>query len=179
MNTAFLIRGIGFTLQEIGFIYKTTSLIAGIVGGIVGGIYMARLGLFSSLMIFGFLQAFANFAYVLLAIVGKYYFIAILSIFAEYFCSGLSTTAFLVFLIALCDHRYTATQYALFSALTSVGRVFSGPGAALVVEHFGWAWFYCSSFLIGMPTLLLLWWLKDRIAIFGTGSVSEQSELLY
>src|SRR3990167_5420443 len=85
------------------------------------------------------------------------------AVFVEYFCSGLGTVAFVAFLMGLCDRRYTATQYALFSALSAVGRVFIGPEAALMVNHMGWAAFYFTSFLTGLPALLLLWWLRYRV----------------
>lgn len=163
LNTTFLIRGIGFTLDQIAFIYKFVSLAAVILGSLIGGWLMPRLGVYRSLMFFGFLQIASNLGYMALAMVGKNYAMTIFAIFAEYFCSGLGTVAFIVFLMNLCDRRYTATQYAMFSALAAVGRVFVGPEAALMVEHFGWALFYFSTFLIGFPSLLLLWWLRHRV----------------
>ena len=65
--------------------------------------------------------------------------------------------------MSLCDRRYSATHYALFSALAAAGRVFAGPEAAMMVNHIGWALFYFVTFLIGIPALLLLWWLRSRV----------------
>lgn len=163
LNTPFLIRGVGFNLLEIGTIYKVTALASTLVGSLVGGLLMRRLGLFRSLMYFGLLQAVSNLAYMVLALVGKSYVLMVSAVFVEYFCGGLSTVAFVAFLMSLCNRRYTATQYALFSALSAVGRVFVGPEAAVMVDYMGWALFYFSTFLIGMPALLLLWWLRSRV----------------
>ncbi len=163
LNTTFLLRGVHFTLEEVGVIYKVVSIVALLVGSFVGGIWMRRLGLFRSLLYFGVLQAVANLAYMALALVGKSYTVMATSVFAEYFCSGLSTVAFIAFLMSLCDRRYSASQYALFSAFMAIGRVFVGPEAALMVEHFGWATFYFITFLIGMPPLVMLMWLKRRM----------------
>lgn len=163
LNTPFLIRDIGFSLAEIGVIYKVVSLVATILGGLLGGWLMPRLGLYRSLVYFGLLQAASNLSYMALALIGKSYAITVVAVFIEYFCSGLSSVAIIVFLMSLCDRRYTATQYAIFSALSAVGRVFVGPEAAMMVNHFGWALFYFLTFLIGIPPLLLLWWMKRRV----------------
>jgi PAT family beta-lactamase induction signal transducer AmpG len=163
LNTPFLIRGIGFSLKEIGIIYKVVSLVATIVGSIIGGWLMPRLGVYRSLVYFGLLQAASNLSYMALALIGKSYVMTVTAVFAEYFCSGLSSVAIIVFLMSLCDRRYTATQYAIFSAVSAIGRVFVGPGAAAMVTHFGWATFYFLTFLIGIPPLFLLWWMKRRV----------------
>lgn len=163
LNTAFLIRGIGFSLDVVGSVYKLVALLSTLLGSLIGGLLMSRLGMYRSLMYFGVLQAVSNLAYMGLALVGKSYLFMVGAVFAEYFCSGLSTVAFVAFLMSLCDRRYTATQYALFSALSAVGRVFVGPEAALMVNHMGWATFYFATFLIGFPALFLLWWLRYRV----------------
>ena len=163
LNTPFLIRGIGFNLMAIGSIYKIVALVATLLGSLSGGLMMPRLGLYRSLLYFGLLQAASNLAYMLLALVGKSYVFMVSAVFAEYFCSGLSTVAFVAFLMSLCNRRFTATQYAVFSALSAAGRVYAGPEAAIMVDHMGWALFYFSTFLIGIPSLFLLWWLRRRV----------------
>ena len=79
-----------------------------------------------------------------------------LAIFGENFCSALATIAFVVFLMNLCDRRYTATHYALFSAVAALGRIFMGPISAVIVDHVGWVDFYIFSAVIGLPSLILL-----------------------
>lgn len=163
LTTPFLIRGVGFSLAEVGLIYKIVSLSALLLGSFIGGAFMHRLGLYKSLLYFGVLQAVGNLAYMVLALVGKNYLVMALSVFVEYFCSGLGTVAFIVFLISLCDKRYSAAQYAIFSALMAIGRVFSGPEVAIMVEHLGWAVFFFTTFLFGLPAVLLLMWMKGRV----------------
>ena len=118
-------------------------------------------------MIFGFLQMSSNLTFALLAMVGKNYGLMAGTIFVENFCGGLSTVALIVFLTSLCNKRYTATQYALFSALTALGRIFAGPEAAILVKHMGWAQFYVVTFFMGFPALWLLWWLRQRVNFSG------------
>lgn len=163
LNTTFLIRGLGFSLAEIGAITKVVGLTAVLVGSFVGGLLLPALGLYRALFYFGLLQMFSNLSFALLSAVGKSYWLMGSAIFAENFCAGLGTVAFIVFLMSLCDKRFTATQYAFFSALMALGRVFVGPEAAVMVKYLGWTNFYISTFFIGVPALILLWWLNRRV----------------
>ena len=176
LNTVFLMRGVGFTLLELGYTYKLVSVIAALLGALGGGFLMPRLGLYRSLMIFGLLQTVTNLSFMLLAIVGKSFPFMIGAIFFDYFCGGLSTVAFVAFLIALCRQEYSATQYAILSAFMAVTRVFIGPVAAYLVKHIGWASFYLITFFSGLPALFLLRCLRERVD-FGENTLHGSSKL--
>jgi PAT family beta-lactamase induction signal transducer AmpG len=81
----------------------------------------------------------------------------------ENLCGGMGTAAMVTFMMAVCDPRYTATQFALLSALASAGRVFSGVPAGYVVEALGWTAFYFFTFLASLPGLWILWRLRHRL----------------
>ena len=125
-------------------------------------------------MYLGIVQAVSNLTYMALAIVGKNYILMCSAIFIENLCAGMGTAALLALLMALCNHRYTATQFALLSALSAVGRVFMGPIAGVMVVHLGWATFFFWSTIIGIPGLLLLWWLRGLLDL----KLSMQTELV-
>ena len=160
LNTTFLLRGIGFSLQEVGYITKVDGMVAAIIGSIMGGWLLPKLGLYRSLIWFGVAQMASNLMFALMAVVGKSLSLMVVSIFVDYFCGALSMIAFVVFITSMCNKHYTATQYALFSAVSAVGRVFVGPEAAIIVEHVGWAQFYVWTFVAGLPSLIILWWLN-------------------
>lgn len=160
LGTAFLIQGLGFGLTEIGLIYKLIGMLGLFVGVALGGIWMRRLNLFRALLIFGIIQTITNLPFMFLAIIGKNYPLLIFTVFSENLGSGLGSVAFLSFIMALCDHRYTATQFALFTALAAVGRVYIGPVAGIMVQHLGWVQFYFWAFLVGFPGIMLLGWMK-------------------
>jgi PAT family beta-lactamase induction signal transducer AmpG len=162
LMTPFLLQGLHFTLTEIGLAYKTVSMAATILGAFVGGIYLIRLPLLRALLIFGVLQAFSNLLFALLAFVGKDFYLMILSIFVENFCSGLTTAALLALMMSLCHARFSASQFALLSAFASLGRIVLGPLASLMVEHIGWIQFYVFSFLLCFPGLVFLIFLKSE-----------------
>ncbi len=167
LNTPFLLRGLGFSLIELGAMTKILGLLGALLGSIVGGFYLGKLGIYRSLLYFGFLQLMSNLLFALLAVVGKNYLLMGTAVFSEYFCGGLSSVAMVVFLMGLCDQRYTATQYALFSAISAVGRIVAGPEAAILVDHLGWTSFYIWTSILGLPALLLLVYLKQK-QVFGT-----------
>jgi PAT family beta-lactamase induction signal transducer AmpG len=79
----------------------------------------------------------------------------------------MGTAAFVALLMALCDHRFTATQYALLSALASFGRVYVGPAAGYATDpkYLGLAWtaFFFLTFLVALPGLALLWWRRGTL----------------
>jgi PAT family beta-lactamase induction signal transducer AmpG len=159
----FLLRGLGFSLTEVGLVYKTVSLVAVILGAFVGGLILTKRSLYSALLMFGVAQAFSNLLFAWLAVIGKSYFWMTFALFVENFCSGMSTAAFMAFLMSLCHIRYTATQYATFSAVASMGRVFLGPVAAVMVEKMGWMQFYMWSFILSFPGIIFLLFLKKEV----------------
>ncbi|MDC0207494.1 muropeptide MFS transporter AmpG, partial [Nitrospinae bacterium] len=163
LTTTFLIRGVNFSVGEVGAINKGMGLASTIIGALFGGVLMARFRLFKSLLIFGIFQAISNLSFMILAMVGKNYPLMIFTIAFENLAGGMGTAAFVAFLMALCDHRFTATQFALLSALASLGRVFVGPVSGVLVDKFGWVSFFFSTFIFALPGLILLWVMKEVV----------------
>ena len=157
LTTTFLIRGVGFSAGDVGLVNKTLGLLATIIGALYGGVLMQRLSLFRALMIFGVLQAVSNFAYWLLAVTPPHLGSMASAVFIENLCGGMGTAAFVALLMTLCNKSFSATQFALLSALSAVGRVYVGPAAGWLVELWGWPAFYAFTVFAGVPGLLLLW----------------------
>jgi PAT family beta-lactamase induction signal transducer AmpG len=174
LTTAFLLRGAGFGLADVAYVNKVMALAATIVGALAGGALMVWLGLYRSLMAFGILQAVSNLTFMWLAVAGKSYPIMILAVGFENFTGGMGTAAFVALLMALCDHRFTATQYALLSALASFGRVYVGPAAGYATDprYLGldWATFFFVTFVVALPGLALLHWKRAQIGALDRSS---------
>lgn len=166
LTTSFLLRGAGFSLTDVGLVNKWLGFAATLIGLLAGGATMARLGLYRALLVFGLLQALTNLGFMVLAAIGKSYALMIVVVGAENLCGGMGTVAFVALLIAMCERRFSATQYALLSALAAVGRVYVGPAAGYLVNAFGWQEFFLLTFLIALPGLLLLWSQRERIEGF-------------
>ncbi|HRL20598.1 muropeptide transporter [Alcaligenes sp. SDU_A2] len=158
LSTTFLIRAAGFTLSEVGSINKVFGLAATVVGALLGGTIMARLGLYRALMMFGLLQAVSNLGYWFIAVQDTPSMLLMGVVVAlENLCGGLGTAAFVALLMALCNRAYSATQFALLSALSAVGRTYlAGPLTPVLVQSLGWPVFFICTVLIALPGLLML-----------------------
>lgn len=156
LTTTFLIRGVGFDAGEVGLMNKTLGLFATILGALYGGVLMQRLSLFRALLIFGILQGASNAGYWLLSITDKHMLSMGAAVFFENLCGGMGTSAFVALLMTLCNKSFSATQFALLSALSAVGRVYVGPIAGWFVEAHGWPMFYLFSVFAAVPGILLL-----------------------
>ncbi|WP_338617544.1 muropeptide transporter [Achromobacter sp. E1] len=164
LSTTFLIRGAGFTPTEVGTVNKVLGLAATIIGALAGGSLMARWGLYRSLMAFGLLQAVSNLAYWLIAVSPKNLWLMATGVGIENLCGGLGTASFVGLLMALCRQRFSATQFALLSALSAVGRTYlAGPLTPPLVNHLGWPGFFLLTVVIAIPGLVLLKILRGTI----------------
>ncbi|MBW9461785.1 muropeptide MFS transporter AmpG [Kluyvera sp. EC_51] len=156
LTTTFLIRGVGFDAGQVGMVNKTLGLFATIVGALYGGVLMQRLTLFRALLIFGILQGVSNAGYWALSVTDKHIYSMAAAVFFENLCGGMGTAAFVALLMTLCNKSFSATQFALLSALSAVGRVYVGPIAGWFVEAHGWPTFYLFSVFAAVPGILLL-----------------------
>jgi PAT family beta-lactamase induction signal transducer AmpG len=186
LMTPFLLQAMHYSTAEVGVVNKVIGLWLTIAGALVGGALMLRLGLFRSLLLFGILQGASNLGFGWLALHGRdalpglvipafdWGFVKLqqptpvdggllLVIAAENITGGMGTAAFVAFLMSLCNHRFTATQFALLSAFASVGRVWVGPLAGVLAQSIGWPEFFALSTAMAVPALVLLWWLRDTV----------------
>ena len=168
LTTAFLIRGVHFSLSELAIINKLIGIIATIVGALFGGTLMVKMGLFRSLWWFGILQTVSNFSFMVLAVIGKSYTAAIVAVAFENITGGMGSTAFVAFVMALCNKRFTATQFALLSSLAVLGRVVISPTSGYIVTYVGWATFFLFTVIAAVPGMALLLYLKKEIVLLDT-----------
>jgi len=147
MGYSNLDRGVGLT---------TIGTIMTVVGTILGGALTAVWGLGHCLWIFGFLQIFSNFGYVLVAESAVDLPLMYAAMSFENATKGMGMGAFGVLLIRMTQRRFSATQYALFSSLFVIPRLVSGPVTGMMVYALGWTPFFWFTMLMGVPGLLML-----------------------
>jgi MFS transporter, PAT family, beta-lactamase induction signal transducer AmpG len=161
--TAPFVIDLGFTRNEYATIVKGVGLAATLIGGLAGGFVARAYPLATSLLIGGILQAVANLAFSWQAIIGVNAAALTLAITAENFTSAIGTVIFVAYLSALCRNPlHTATQYALLTALAAMGRTYLSSGAGYVAAATGWPLFFAVSAALGLPSLLVLGFLKHR-----------------
>ena len=151
-------RELGFSGTQIALIVKTYGVPMTMVGVFAGGLVVARIGIFAALFLGGVLQAITNLFFVWLAAnpneaTEAGLFIAIAS---DNFTGGLGSTAFVAFLSALCNVRFTATQFALFTSFMALGRTYMAVPSGWLLDQIGWTNFFVTSTAIALPALMLL-----------------------
>ncbi len=192
LTTPFLIKGMGFAQAEVGIVNKVIGIWLTIFGALAAGAVMLRIRLDQALLAFGVLQLVSNFGFYLLAVLGRgawgsfalapfdLGFVALdtpteidalllAAIAFENVSGGMGTAAFVALLMGLCNHRYTATHYALLSALAAVGRIYVSPLSGVLSESIGWPAFFLFSVAAAVPGLVMVWWMRGTIRRLGNG----------
>jgi MFS transporter, PAT family, beta-lactamase induction signal transducer AmpG len=154
---------IGFNKTEIGIIVKSLFTAGALAGSVLGGVLMVRLGLLRSMLIFGVSQAVTNLLYCALAAAGKSYPLMVTAVVIEHVAGAMGNIALVALIMALCDVRYSAFQYALLSAIALLPRYGLGYPAGWVADHGGWYVYYVVSFAVALPGLCVVWLNRARI----------------
>jgi PAT family beta-lactamase induction signal transducer AmpG len=154
----------GFTPTEVGNVTTTLGMVCTILGAIAGGAFIARFGIYRSLLVLGLVQMLSNLAYAYVAMTNAgrpaMYGAAII----ETFCGGLGTAAFLAFLMFICDKANAATEYAMLSAIFAVGRTFAISISGFLAQDLGFAKYYLLTAALALPGLALLPLIRARLA---------------
>ena len=157
MTTPFYLD-LGYSKTEIGTVVKLFGFWATLAGGTLGGIWILRAGMHRALWLFGFGQMLSTFGFVVLAQLPPSEVALAVVVAIENLTAGMGTAAFVGFMAALTDRRFTATQYALLSSLMGVPRVLLSAPTGWLAQTLGWSGFFGLCVLIAIPGLLLLRW---------------------
>jgi len=186
LTTPFLIKGLGFSQAEVGIVNKVIGLWLTIVGALLAGAAMLRLRLDQALLGFGVLQLISNLGFWLLAVSGRgawgsfvlqpfdlglvsldkaadIDWMLLSAIAFENLSGGMGTAAFVALLMSLCNHRYTATHYALLSAFAAVGRIYVSPISGVLSESVGWPTFFLFSVVAAVPGVIMVWLMRHQL----------------
>ena len=150
---------IGFSNIEIANASKVFGVIMTILGVFIGGYFVKIFGILKSLLISGFFQVFSNLLYVLLNYMGPELSYLFLTVAGENFSGGLGSAAFVAYLSSLCNRKYTGTQYALLSSIMGLARAILSSPSGYLVEYIGWSKFFIISTFLGLPSIIILFWM--------------------
>jgi MFS transporter, PAT family, beta-lactamase induction signal transducer AmpG len=172
-----LFQDLGFTNDEIAFYDVGFGFIAYLAGIFIAGILYAKLGMKRSVLISLVLMAVSNFGFAVLAATGHTNMGMAAAIGFENFASGIGGVTVVAYLSALCNLRFTATQYALLSALASIaGRFLTGTTAGSLIQNVGYFNFYLLTTVIAMPGVILFWYMiRSGLADVSMGSAGKES----
>jgi PAT family beta-lactamase induction signal transducer AmpG len=166
-----------FAPEDVGLATATIGLFAIIGGTFFGGWMTERIGLGRALWIFGGIQAVGFLGYVAVdrmtpglpcaagrpaAAAAMFVqplasrLVMYVAVGIENACQGMATGAFGVLLLRITQKQFSATQYALFSSVFSLGRTLAGPPAGFLADALGWTPFFLVATAASIPGLVLL-----------------------
>ncbi len=155
-----LLADLEFSNTVIANIAQSWGLAASIIGVFVGGLLVRQLGIVGALWVGGVLQMATNLMFTLQASIGHDVQLLTATIGVQNLSGGLGTAAFVAYLSALCHKKYTATQYALLTALASALQTATSTGAGYAVAWLGWGTYFVATAAAALPGLVLLFWLS-------------------
>jgi PAT family beta-lactamase induction signal transducer AmpG len=155
---------LGFSLPEIAAASKVFGFFSIVTGVMLGGVVTTRYGILRSLILCGILQSAGNLFFVLQAVGGHHIGYLALCVTAENITGGMAGTALITYISSLCSPAFTATatQYALLSSITLLGRTVVASSGGWLSVKMGWAWFFAMTSVVGLPALLLFPWVARR-----------------
>jgi PAT family beta-lactamase induction signal transducer AmpG len=171
-----LFADLGFTNDEVAFYDVGVGFVALLVGVFVGGVLYARLGMKRSVLVSLVLMAVSNASFAALAAAGHTNLGMAAAVGFENFASGIGGVTVVAYLSALCNLRFTASQYALLSALASIaGRLVSGTTAGEMIKALGYVEFYLFTTLIALPGVAVFWlMMRSGLADLSVGSAGKE-----
>jgi MFS transporter, PAT family, beta-lactamase induction signal transducer AmpG len=172
-----LFADLGFSNDEIAFYDVGVGFVALLIGIFVGGMAYARLGMKRSVLISLVLMAVSNFSFAALAAAGHTNLGMAAAIGFENFASGMGGVTVVAYLSALCNLRFTASQYALLSALASIaGRFITGTAVGSLIDSIGYVNFYLLTTIIALPGVLIFWFMmRSGLADLSIGSAGKEA----
>jgi PAT family beta-lactamase induction signal transducer AmpG len=172
-----LFADLGFTNDEVAFYDVGVGFAALLIGVFVGGVLYGRLGMKRSVLISLVLMAVSNLSFAALAAAGHTNAGMAAAVGFENFASGIGGVTVVAYLSALCNLRFTASQYALLSALASIaGRFLTGTTVGTLIEAMGYVNFYLLTTVVALPGVALFWFMmRSGLADESIGSAGKES----
>jgi PAT family beta-lactamase induction signal transducer AmpG len=148
----------GYTKDEIAMVTKVFGVLMTLLGAFLGGLLSSRWGNMKVLMWGAILSAASNLLFAWLAGLGHAFWALVWVISVDNLSGGIASAAFIAYLSGLTKVQYSATQYALLSSIMLLAPKWLAGFSGLFVDQFGYPLFFCSTALIGLPVLLLIFW---------------------
>lgn len=153
----------GYSASEIGTITSVIGVIVSVIGAVAGGAFVARFGLYRSLLWLGAAQIVSNLGYAMVATLGAGRWGIYVAAILENFGYGLGTAAFLAFLMSICDRDRAATEYAMLTAAFGLSRMVMGTASGFIAQNAGYPFYFWLTVFLGIPGLILVLLVREQL----------------
>ncbi len=150
----------GYKISDIATYSKFFGVFATIFGGFIGGYCSYKIGTMKCLFFGALIAALSNLLFAWLAVspISINFLIAVIT--ADNISSGFAGAAFVIYLSGLTSIKFTATQYALFSSIMLFLPKLIAGYAGSWVDIMGYPYFFSLTALLGLPVLILIFWIS-------------------
>lgn len=158
-------REVGFSNSDIAYYSKLINWSVTIVFSLIGSVFTIRYGILKGLFIGGIAMSSSNLLFALIAMVGPSKALLAFTVFVDGFTSAWGSVAFVALLSVLCNHTFTASQYALMASLGTFGRVTLGSYSGIIVDWLdgNWALFFVLTAVMVIPSLIFLYSIRKPL----------------
>lgn len=169
-------KEVGFSKSDIAIYSKGLGWVVTVVFTLIGGWFAVKQGIVKALFLAGIAMAATNLMFSFMAWSSEpsaLLFAA--AVLVDDVTASIATVIFVTFISLLVDRTYTATQYALLASLGTAGRTLlaSSSGAMVDALEGDWGLFFIITALMVIPSLIVLWFLRDRFTFLHTSSGDE------
>ncbi len=165
----------GYTGTQIGLISKVYGLIATLLGAFISANIISRMNLYSALVWSSILMGLTNLGYILVLHYPTVLSLT-LAISLENFIGGFASAVFITYLSLLCNRSYSATQYAMLSAIAAFSLRIFGSFSGFAVEDYGWQSFFIFTAFLFVPALFVLTMIKTSILQLQASNTAKQNQ---
>nr|WP_284048117.1 MFS transporter [Marinobacter sp. ATCH36] len=162
MANPFYLDFMGFSKTQVADVTKIFGFFMTIAGSLVGGVMVVRYGVRKILLTGAIMTAATNLLFVVLAQYPPNIATLALVVSADNLSGGIANVALIAWLSSMTSAAFTATQYALFSSLMTLPGKFIGGFSGIVVAGFGYGEFFLVAGLMGIPAILLAWFMISK-----------------
>ncbi|MDR6937293.1 MFS transporter [Luteibacter sp. 3190] len=153
----------GFSKTQIAEVSKVYGVIIGILGALLGGWAVVRFEMRRLLVVAAIGVALSNMLYLLMAANPGQTWAFVATLSGDNFAQGFAGPVLVAFMSGLVNRSFTATQYALLSALANLPGKIIGGFSGFLVKDSGYASLFVVSTVSIVPTLIVLAWLWKRM----------------
>ena len=160
-------KEIGFSKTDIAIYSKTLGWITTVIFTLLGGLFVIRSGILKAMFLAGAIMASTNFLFSVLAWSDKSELLFAIAVIFDDIAAAFATVAFVAFISLLVDRAYTATQYALLASIGTAGRTTLASSSGALVDWLNgdWGMFFILTALMVIPSLIILWLMKDKLKL--------------
>ncbi|URL60221.1 MFS transporter [Luteibacter flocculans] len=155
----------GFSKTQIAEVSKVYGVIIGIAGALLGGWAVTRFEMRRLLAISAVGVALSNMLYLIMANHPGQTWAFVATLSGDNFAQGFAGPVLVAFMSGLVNRSFTATQYALLSALANLPGKLLGGFSGFLVKSDGYPSLFVVSTISIVPTLIVLAVLWRRMPV--------------